>query len=231
MIDRPTVVLLPGSLCDERLFAHQTSELPSLWPVVVADFEHRDSIDDMARHVLDTTPGPLVLIGLSLGGIVAASAAEQEPERIVGLGLLDSNLDAPGHEQLRTRHRWANQTRAGQFVEVVREMLPTLSSRPSETGPLIADMAMRIGPAGFLTQNRALVNRHQDRRPVVRRLSCPVLVLVGEEDALCPPSIHQDLANETRAGRLVVVPDAGHLSAIDQPRSVTSAVADWLEVI
>ena len=141
-----TLVFLPGSLCDGRLFADQVQRLrPDLHRVVV-DYAGCTSIGDMARRALDAVDGPLLPIGLSLGGIVAAEMIDQAPERVIGAVLLDTNLAPPDRMQLAARHRWASQARAGEFPSVIQELVPTMTVAPSINGPVIADMAMAVGP-------------------------------------------------------------------------------------
>ncbi len=227
----PTLVFLPGSLCDQRLFRHQIDHLSRSHPVAVADFSGLNSIEDMAGRVLDEIAGAFVPVGLSLGGIVAAELLRRDPGRIPAAVILDTNLDVPGQAQLDARHRWANQTRAGQFADVVQEIVPSLTAELSRVGRLAAEMALDAGPIRFLAENAALVKRDRDRRPDVVDFDGPVLVVVGEDDRLCPPAIHRALADDTADASLVVVPGAGHLSSLDRPERVTTAIASWLATL
>jgi len=79
------VVFLPGSLCDERLFEHQREAIPN---ATVADLTGAQSIAEMAANVLAVAPDEFVLVGLSLGGIVAVEMARMAPSRTRGLALL-----------------------------------------------------------------------------------------------------------------------------------------------
>ena len=66
-----SLILLPGLLNDERLWAHQMAQLADLAEIRVADLVGPDTIGAMAERVLVTRPGPLALAGLSMGGYVA----------------------------------------------------------------------------------------------------------------------------------------------------------------
>lgn len=88
----PHLVLLPGLACDERLWEAQLPVLPAMFDARVSDAHMRhDTIEDMAAAVLRENPGPLVLCGASMGGMVAMEAARQAPGRIAGLALLGTN--------------------------------------------------------------------------------------------------------------------------------------------
>ena len=221
------VVFLPGSLCDERVFDGQLRHIDQPWEV--ADLTLDDSITAMAGRVLQEAPDRFAVVGLSLGGIVAAEIAHLAPERVAGMALIDTNLDAPDDKQLRDRRRWGADVRAGHFTRVVESLVPALTTSPRTTGQLIVSMAMTVGAAGFLRQNNALLDRH-DRRSIVERLECPLLIACGRADTLCPPSLHTDLAARSPHARLLVVEHAGHLSTIDQPDALTGAISDWLEM-
>ncbi len=222
-----TVLFLPGSLCDERVFADQLRAIEH--PCTVADLTIDDSITAMATRALREAPPRFAVVGLSLGAIVAVEIAHIAPERVAGMAIIDSNLDAPDEVQNQKRRRWAFDVRAGHFARVVEEIGSTMSVSPNINGPLIADMARAVGPEGFLRQNDALLDRH-DRRPIVADFAGPILIACGQHDRLCPPKLHTDLAARAPGARVVIAEQAGHLSTIDQPERLTNAINSWLQI-
>jgi pimeloyl-ACP methyl ester carboxylesterase len=64
-----------------------------------------------------------------------------------------------------------------------------------------------------------------ERLPEVRS---PALVLVGEEDRAQPPHRSREIAHAIPGAELVVIPEAGHLSALEQPGAFTATVLDFL---
>jgi pimeloyl-ACP methyl ester carboxylesterase len=225
MVTTP-VIFLPGSLCDERVFADQLREIDQ--PCEVADLTLDDSIAAMAIRVLRAAPPRFALVGLSMGGIVASEIARVAPERVLAMALLDTNLGVADDLQLRTRRRWASDVRSGRFAQVVEELVPALTISPEAHGPLIVEMATAVGPAGFLRQNEALLHR-RDQLSIVSRFQGPILIACGSHDRLCSPRVHADLAARFAHARLLVVEQAGHLSSIDQPVALTSGLTDWLD--
>ena len=220
------IVFLPGSLCDRRLFEHQLIHFGA--QATCIEFDFCDSVEEAAAHVLDAMPSRAVLVGLSLGGIVAAEIASKAPERIAGLVLLDTNVAAAHPEQVEQRRRWEQMTRSGQFADVVRELVPVLTNDVVGNGPVVSAMALDAGAEVFLRQNRAIIDR-RDRFDDLASLTCPVLVGCGADDLLCPPAIHTLIADTIPSATLVVVADSGHLSTLDQPATVTEALEEWLE--
>jgi len=67
-----------------------------------------------------------------------------------------------------------------------------------------------------------------DSRPGLAAIACPTLVLVGDEDQPTPPELAREMAAGIAGSRLVVVPDSGHLSTLEQPQAVTAALVEWL---
>jgi|AP95_1055475.scaffolds.fasta_scaffold04890_2 pimeloyl-ACP methyl ester carboxylesterase len=225
MVTTP-VIFLPGSLCDERVFADQLREIDQ--PCEVADLTLDDSIAAMAIRVLRAAPPRFALVGLSMGGIVASEIARLASERVLAMALLDTNLGVADDLQLRTRRRWASDVRSGRFAQVVEELVPALTISPEAHGPLIVEMATAVGPAGFLRQNEALLHR-RDQLSIVSRFQGPILIACGSHDRLCSPRVHADLAARFAHARLLVVEQAGHLSSIDQPVALTRGLTDWLD--
>ena len=223
------LVLLPGTLCDERLFAHQIEHLTDVASVEVGEITTADTITGMAAAVLDRAPSRFALVGLSLGGIVAIEIMRIAPERISNLALLDTNHNPPTPSQVTSWELFEELTRTGRFEDVTRRYLldSLLHDKTPESIALVLDLAAGVGPERFLIQNAAQLTR-PDNRHVLPTISAPTLVLCGREERVCPVSVHEELAAAIPGAKLVVIPGAGHFSTIDQPELVTQAMLSWL---
>lgn len=225
------IVLVPCLLGSPRLYADQ---LPALWrhgPVTVADHGRDTSMGAIADRILAAAPPRFALVGLSLGGYVAFEIMRRAADRVDRLALLDTSARPDTPEQSGRRRELVATARAGGFGEVADALALTWVG-PSHRGDAallrtVRRMADDNGPDVFARQQQAITNR-PDSRPDLATISCPTLVLVGADDAITPP----ELAAETAAGipdaRLVVVPDCGHLSTLEQPDAVTAALVQWL---
>lgn len=100
---RQPLVLLPGLLCDAALWRPVTDALAAEAAAVVADLTLDETVQDMARRVLEWAPRRFALAGLSMGGYVAQEIMRQEPERVVRLALLDTSARDDSDEQRRRR--------------------------------------------------------------------------------------------------------------------------------
>ena len=88
-------------------------------------------------------------------------------------------------------------------------------------------MARDTGAAAFIRQERAIISR-ADSRPTLAAIRCPTLVLVGEQDELTPPERAEEIAQGVAGAVKVVVPDCGHMTAMERPEAVTAALERWL---
>ncbi|WP_137124894.1 alpha/beta fold hydrolase [Roseomonas sp. HF4] len=230
MTETPTLLLLPGLLCDARLWRDQAAALAPLARPVVADLTQDDRIEAMAARALAAVEGPVALAGLSMGGYVALEVMRQAPGRVTRLALLDTSARPDTPEQTRRRRGLLSLARTGQFRGVTPRLLPQLIHPSRLETPLAAEvmaMAERIGKDAFLRQQDAIMHR-VDSRPLLARIAVPTLVGVGSEDALTPPVLAEEMVALIPGARLVRFAAAGHLPTMETPEAVTAALAAWL---
>jgi pimeloyl-ACP methyl ester carboxylesterase len=225
------LLLVPGLTCSARLYAPQ---IPVLWPhgpVMVADHRQDDTIDTVARRILDNAPPRFALAGLSMGGYIAFAMMRLAPERIVRLALLDTSARADTPEQTAARHAQIAMTQAGRFAEIPELSMPRYVHPNRQSDPAVAGavrrMAEETGPEAFVRQLKAIMSR-PDSRPMLPAIRCPTLVLVGDADAATPPDLSREIAAGIANARLVVVRDCAHLSTLEQPEAVNAALVAWL---
>ena len=229
---RETLVFLPGMMCDERLFAPQIEVLSKRIEIIVPKLE-QDTIEAMARHVLEQAPdGLLNVVGLSMGGIVAMHMVAIEPERIVRLALLDTNHLKDASERFAIRNRQIADVENGKLRDViVEEMKPVYLAEVNRSDnkllALLVTMAMEIGEDTFIAQSLALRDR-PDQSDILQTYLGNSLVLCGAEDRLCSPERHREIAGLLANCQLIIVPNAGHLTTLEQPEAVTAALQNWL---
>ncbi|SFR53301.1 alpha/beta fold hydrolase [Litoreibacter janthinus] len=226
------LVLLPGMMCDGRLFGPQIKALGRDRAIHLAPISRHDTVEALANDVLATAPDTFALAGLSMGGIVAMEVLRRAPTRVTRIALMDTNALAETPAYAAAREPQIARVMAGSLVEVMREeMKPDyLAPGPGRQAvlDLVMDMALEMGEGVFLRQSRAL-QRRPDQQNVLRKLKIPTLILCGEHDRLCPVARHQFMADLIFRASLVVVPDAGHLPTLEQPEAVNAALKQWLE--
>jgi pimeloyl-ACP methyl ester carboxylesterase len=237
----PQIILLPGNMCDARLWRGsdeviiQTLYNRGFGLVFDADLTQDSSIAAMAERALLAIQGPLLLIGFSMGAIVAVEMAVRAPKRIAGLVLAGYNATADLPE--RAAHRPVQQAEvgAGGLERVlVEELKPNYLAAQNRTNEglleLLRDMGMGLGADVFIRQSEALRLR-EDRRAALPVLDIPVLYMCGAEDALCPPAWHRNWADQTRYARFEEISGAGHMLPLEAPAAYSEILNHWLTQI
>lgn len=228
---KPNLLLVPGLLCDARLWQAQVEGLRHSAECTVADVTRADSIAGMATAAIARMPaGPFAVAGLSMGGYVALEVARQAPARVAGLALLDTNA-RPDSEQATDDRRRMMKMAQTDFERVVNALLPKLLApahlRDAKIVAIVKAMARDTGVDAYCRQQEAIIGR-VDSRPRLAAIKCPTLVLCGKEDTLTPLALHQEMANAIAGSRLVIAPQCGHLSTLEQPQLVTMNLVHWL---
>lgn len=226
------LVLLPGMMCDARLFAPQVAAFSGTRAVHCAPIHAHDSVAALASDVLAHAPPRFALAGLSMGGIVAMEVLRQAPGRVAGLALLDTNPKSETEAVRARRQPQMDKVRDGQLARVMRdEMMPyylTDGPRNIEILDLCMEMALSLGKEVFQNQSLALADR-PDQQDTLRAYDGPALVLCGRDDALCPVARHELMHDLIAGSTLCIVEGAGHLPTLEQPEETSAALAAWLE--
>jgi pimeloyl-ACP methyl ester carboxylesterase len=230
----PPVLLIPGNMCDERLWQPVARRLSTAGHTIShAPRLDQPSIGAMADAVSTAIDQPAVLVGFSMGAIVAAELARRAPERVTALALVAFNASADLPERAAVRPRQQQSVRDGMLETIVTDELKpnylALGNRgDAELLQIVMDMARALGPEVFVTQSEALRLR-DDLRPSLAGLRMPVVLTCGSEDRLCPPEWHVRWATLIGAqARVVVVPGAGHLLPLERPQPLAEALLPWL---
>jgi pimeloyl-ACP methyl ester carboxylesterase len=225
------LILVPGLGCSARLYSPQVEALWPFGPITVADHTRDETMEAIARRILADAPPRFVLAGLSMGGFISFAILRLAPERVDRVAFLDTNARADVPERSAEREKFIALVQRGRFAEVNAALTPRYL-HPNHRGAafvkIVEQMANDVGVEGFIRQQRAIMGR-PDSRPMLASIKCPTLVLVGDADQATPPELSKEIADGIPRAKLVVVKDCGHLSTIEQPAAVNSAMIDWLQ--
>lgn len=183
--------------------------------------------------MLETAPPIFALVGLSLGGFVALEMLRRAPERIGKVALLATSArpDTPAEKEIRDAR--VAVAREGDYVAI-----PPLHYAKNVHPSRQTDDALRathrtmtdeVGLTGYLRQQEAIGGR-PDARPGLGAIACPTLIVVGDADAITPPSHAREMASAIPNSRLVVIPECGHLCTLERPEAVNIALQAWAEI-
>jgi len=233
MAARQPLVLVPGLLLTEDFWREQIGRLSDIAHCLVPSGQYRQNdVRDMARAVLAEAPDRFALCGLSMGGYICQEIMRQAPERVTRLALLDTSARPDTPEQTERRRNFLQLAQLGKFRGITPQLLPFLLHPANlKTESLVARlmaMAEVIGPEGFIQQQMAIMGR-PDSRPDLPRYDLPCLILCGEQDALTPPELHEEMASLIPNARLAMVKEAGHLPPMERAGKVAQHLRRWLQ--
>ena len=226
------LLLLPGLLCDARLWRDCLPALDGIAKPCIADLTQDESLPAMAARALGLMQGEahFAVAGLSMGGYVALEVWRQAAVRVSHLALLDTSARADTPEQTQRRLDLIVLSRRGAFKGVTPRLLPALLHASRLDTPLAAEvmaMAERVGVEGFLRQQKAIMAR-PDARAEIGRIAVPTLIACGEADLLTPPALHDEMAALIPGATRVSFAGCGHLPSMEAPNQVGAALRDWL---
>ncbi|BFU94145.1 MAG: putative 3-oxoadipate enol-lactonase [Nitrospira sp.] len=174
-----------------------------------------------------------VFVGLSMGGYLEFALYRHCPDLILGLVFADTRAEADRVEQVKWRFDLAQRTAAVGPSAVIDDMLPKLLS-PKAYGrrpDLVEEVRAIIAAApvhGIVGDLTAMAER-PDSSELLSTIARPVLVIVGEDDVLTPPADAERIARGIPGARLVTIPDAGHLSNMEQPDLFNQALTEFAD--
>jgi pimeloyl-ACP methyl ester carboxylesterase len=220
------LVLVPALGSDERLWQPVVDRIEDLVECVVIRGEG-DTIESMADSVLAQAPPEFYLAGNSMGGYVSLEIALRQTGRVHGLALLNTSAIAAPPDRRENSIQLIELAESGGFDAAVDRISGAVAPHRPDVAAIAASMARDLGVEVFTAQQLAVLNR-RDRRSEVPGLDVPTLVVAGAIDVITPPRLSKELAESLTDAELVVLPDVGHLSALEDPAGIASNVRHWL---
>ena len=226
------LVLVPGLLCTEALFAPQIGELAREGVrIQVVDHRQDETVAAITTRLLAEAPPRFALAGLSMGGYIAMEVMRRAPERVTRLMLLDTSARADTAEQTANRRRLLGLAESGKFDQVTPSLFPLFVHEDRQEDAalrqLVLQMAAATGPEAFVRQEKAILAR-EDSRPSLGSIACPTAIVVGAGDRLTPPELAREMQDLIPRSRLETVFGAGHLPTVETPDAVTALMRTWL---
>lgn len=199
------------------------------------------SIEQLAEDVVGLLDAlhvsePAVIAGVSMGGYVAQQVAARHPDRVHSLILCDTKFAADTPEARAGRTDLATRVgRVGQRI-LAEAMIPNLLAKASTVDTpakrngveqLLHEMITRQ-PVATIQAALAALGQRPDMTAAMQQCNLPVLLVCGAEDTITPPAVMQTMEELLPRGRLLVVPEAGHLVPLEAPDIFCEAVLAFL---
>ncbi len=225
------LVLLCGLLCDRRIWDPVANHLDDITEASIFSFAGFDDLSAMAAHVLANTEGTFALAGHSMGGRVAIEVIKQAPDRVSKLALLNTGVHPKRDSEVPGRQKLLDMS-VTEGMQAVCEtwLLPMVGAKGKQNETLMADlrdMVVSHSAEQFKGEIQALLNR-PEAESVLRDVTVDTLLLSSNEDNWSPISQHRDMQALLSNSSLVALEGVGHMSTIEAPQAVASALRDWL---
>lgn len=188
-------------------------------------------VDDAARLVREWGRGPVVWIGLSLGGMVGQGLAARHPQLVQALVAANTTSHYPEAAQALWRQRIeavrhgglsaiADMVMGRYFHEDFRAQHPDVEARARAT-------LLRCDREAYMACCEAIARL--DWRAQLPRIACPTLVIAGAKDQGTPVEMAQALAQAVPGARLAVIGEASHISVLERPAEFERLVREFID--
>lgn len=241
----PAVLFVHGYPLDRTMWAHQLAHLDGCQRIAVdlRGFGLSDApdlgyslptyADDLAALLDALQVDDVVLCGLSMGGYVAFEFLRRYRERVRGLVLMDTRAEADSPDMRRARDQQIALARDQGAAAIAESMVARLLSPDTlRRNPMLVEQvrAMMVAtPVPGIVGALAAMRDRPDSSTLLGSLGgLPTLVLVGEQDQMTPPSVHEAMVAAIPEAKLAVIPGAGHLPPLEMPEAVTHVLAGFL---
>jgi pimeloyl-ACP methyl ester carboxylesterase len=245
------VVLLHGFPLDHTMWAAQIEALADVARVIAPDLrgfgrtrlgtintaagvsmeQHADDVAELLDRL--AIREPVVLCGFSMGGYVAWQVVRKYPERLRALVPWDTRVIADTDEARAGRIKMAENVAEWGSARVADMMGPKLFAAETfqklpDVVTAVREVVGRTTPAGIAAAALGMAAR-PDMTRLLPTIKVPTLVIVGEHDAISSPPEMKGIAEAIPGAEFVVIPDAGHMSTMENPQAANEAIVGFVQ--
>ncbi len=172
-----------------------------------------------------------VFAGCSIGGYVLLELWRRAPERMRGLAFICSKPQPDAEANLARRMAAIEQARSGKTAEFFDGMVQTMvgAAARAERPEIVAELRAQVTltPEALVAVQAGLATR-PDSTPAVASITVPVLAIAGGEDSTATPREMEAFRAAPGGCRYVLLANAGHFAAYEQPAAAAAQMQDWL---
>ncbi len=226
-----SLVLLPGLMCNSRIWSAQTKAFADLSPWAPDGYGEAATITEMARMVLEDGPPHMSLVGHSMGARVALEVVRLAPGRVERLALLDTGIHPRKSDEREKRLALLRLGRDQGMEALVDHWLPPMV-HPARRGDAeflrpLRTMSIEAGLGVYERQMNALLDR-PDAIAALAFVKVPTLVGVGRQDEWSPVAQHEEIVARVTTAWLTIFEDSGHMAPVEAAEQVNAALRQWL---
>lgn len=192
-----------------------------------APYEMATHVADLEAFMAALSIDDALVVGLSVGGMIAQGLAHAHPQRTRALVLCDTGHKIGTEELWKDRIAAIEKDGIGAISDQILARWFTQAYRAPENADFVgySNMLLRTPLEGYLGTSAAL--RDTDYTQQTATLTLPTLCIVGEADGSTPPDLVRSLADLIAGSEYHVVKNAGHLPCIEQPEETARLIGDF----
>lgn len=244
--EAPPIVFIHGFPFDHTMWQEQVALCEPSHRVITYDLRgHGKSSAGDGRYLFELFVDDLfglldhlkiartILCGLSMGGYTALRAFERSPDRFNGLILCDTRSEPDSNEAKLKRAANLRTIQTDGIAAFAEGFLKAIFTPDSfKERPAVVDQIRKTilanPPEGVTGTLIALATR-TDTTPILTNIKVPTLILVGDQDVVTPPTAAQAMHERIPSSRLAVIPQAGHMSNLENPTEFNLHLQDYLQ--
>ena len=185
----------------------------------------------LARLIQSLGGEPVVLVGHSMGGLIAQEAYFRHPELVKALVLTFTSAAFVGGSNFAKQFvaDRVGPLDAGQtMAEIAAQLMPThRGSKSDPKGAALAERMMAAIPPETYRKATQLLTTF-DRRADLPKIAVPTFLIAGSDDKTAPPAIMASMQRKIPGSELLVLEGCGHLGPMDQPAEFNAALERFL---
>ena len=244
-----TLVLIHGFPLNPTMWDPQFALAERGWRVIVPELRGfgpdnsaaadppTTSIDDYAGDTIDLLDQlhvkDAVVCGLSMGGYIAFAMFRHAPTYFRAMVLADTRSQGDSPEAVTNRKNMQQLAREKGQEAIADALLPKLLCDATRAGNPNVVQHLRRQITSNLVESivgalTAFMTR-EDSTPMLPTLRLPVQIIVGDQDAITPPPLSEQMHHDIPGSQLDVIPGAGHMSNMEQPVAFNDALGRFLD--
>lgn len=228
----PCVVMIPGTLCDERIFHRQKHAFRGIANVKIVGYRDLGRNVDWAAALLAQLPQRFCLVGFSLGGLWALELLRRAPERIERLAMVASNaLGAGVTIQRKTSRLWRlwRVLGPGAVAQRVKPEYFHHEMQRRRHARMVHDMALSTDSKVAHAEFNWAASR-PDGHADLARFPGPLLIVSGAKDRLCTPAMQRSMVMTQPNAQWVELPRVGHFVPLEASPRLSDALRQWISL-
>ncbi|MCT2305862.1 alpha/beta fold hydrolase, partial [Dietzia cinnamea] len=227
------LIFLPGLHGDAQMWAPVIGALPDGLSATALDLPAVADLDALVDEVAEQVAASSVVVGHSLGGVVAMHLAERRPELLVGLVLVTAPVGAEDPEAAAARADRAAGLSQEEYEEIALDGMEAVYYGDRGHDPQVRAerlRAARVYGTGRFAAHSVAIGSRPDRWNFPATASCPVLIVGASDDQVVPTDEQREWAERNAAPHVtyVEIPETGHMLPVEAPGQLAGVLSDWL---